>query len=259
MDIQDVLEIFDREQRKEVVYPGMRREETDNVIRMIPETMHEGMIIYSDFPEKNIKDVVLNEIQYFSKLGIDFEWKAFRHDEPTGLNSVLANMGFEVEMPDSVMVYDLSEAADWVHDEIPPAIRRISSSDEVERVLTVQRRVWDEKLPNLESYLRLQMDQYPDLISIFAAYDHHEPVSSAWITYYPGSQFAGLWGGSTLPDFRNQGYYSNLLKIRMQEALQRGIRYLTVDAKPTNRPILERLGFKCITHTWRCVWRVNQN
>ncbi|MBI9048691.1 MAG: hypothetical protein JEZ00_04700 [Anaerolineaceae bacterium] len=259
MDIQDVLEIFDREQRKEVMLPGMRREETANVIRMIPDKKNEGMIIYSHLPNKKIEDVILSEIGYFSKLGMDFEWKAYRHDQPEGLNALLANMGFEVETPDSVMVYDLAEAPAWVHEDISPGIRRITSSEEVERVLTVQRKVWDEELPNLVSYLRLQLNQYPDLISIFAAYDNKTPVSSAWTTYYPGSQFAGLWGGSTLPDFRKQGYYSSLLKIRMQEAMQRGVRYLTVDASPMSRPILENFGFQCITHAWRCVWRVNQN
>jgi hypothetical protein len=259
MDIQDVLEIFDREQRKEVIYPGMRREETDSVIRMIPENMSEGIIVYSHMPGQKIEDIVLREIQYFSKLGMDFEWKAYRHDEPAGLNALLANMGFEVETPDSVMVYDLTEDMNWIQEDDTPGIRRITSIDEIDRALSVQKQVWDEDLPNLISYLRLQMNQYPDLISIFAAYENQMPVSSAWITYYPGSQFAGLWGGSTLPDYRKQGYYSSLLKIRMQEALQRGMRYVTVDASPMSRPILERFGFKCITHAWRCVWRVNQN
>jgi hypothetical protein len=259
MDIQDILEIFDREQRREITYPGMRREETPNVIRMIPDKLQEGMIIYSQLPDKKIKQIIQQEIGYFSQLGIDFEWKAYRHDQPQGLNALLADLGFEVETPDSVMVYDLSESAGVMDVDVLPGIRRLTSSDEVERVLSVQKQVWDEELPNVISYLQLQMEQYPDLISIFAAYEGGLPVSSAWITYYPGSQFAGLWGGTTLPDFRNQGYYSSLLKIRMQEAHQRGVRYITVDASPMSRPILENFGFRCITHAWRCVWRVNQN
>lgn len=259
MDIQDVLEIFDREQRKEITYPGMRREETDHVIRMVPDEMHEGIIVYSHLPVKKLKEVIKEQIGYFSKLGMDFEWKAYRHDQPEGLNAILAEMGFEVETPDSVMVYDINDPSPLLSFEPVENIRRVTSSNEVAQILSVQQQVWDEELPNVSSYLQVQMEQYPELISIYAAYESDKPVSSAWITYHPGSHFAGLWGGTTLPDFRNRGYYSSLLKVRIQEAKERGFRYVTVDASPMSRPILENFGFKCITHAWRCVWHVNQN
>ena len=259
MDIQDVLEIFDREQRKEITYPGMRREETDHVIRMVPDQLQEGMIVYSHLPNKKMKEIIKEQIGYFSKLGLDFEWKAYRHDQPEGLNTILAEMGFEVETPDSVMVYDINDPNPFLSIEAVENIRRVTSAEEVAHILSVQQQVWDEALPSVQTYLQLQMEKTPDLISIFAVYEEDTPVSSAWITYHPGSHFAGLWGGTTLPDFRNRGYYSSLLKVRIQEAKDRGFRYVTVDASPMSRPILENFGFRCITHAWRCVWRVNHN
>jgi len=33
-----------------------------------------------------------------------------------------------------------------------------------------------------------------------------------------------------------------------------GAKYLLVDALPTSRPILERLGFQHLTDTWACEW-----
>lgn len=259
MDIQAVLAKFDQEQRREITYPGMRKEETDHVIRMIPDHMNEGLIVYSNLPEQGCKKIIQNEIGYFSRLGMNFEWKAYGHDHPKGLNQLLAEMGFEVDAPDSVMVLNLQDENPMMQSEIVPGIRRLTSPGEVKQVLTVQQQVWDEELPGVISHLQLQMEQYPQLISIFAAYDGDTPVSSAWITYHENSQFAGLWGGSTLPDFRNRGYYSSLLKVRINEAISRGVQFATVDASPMSRPILEHFGFQCITHAWRCVWRVTKN
>jgi GNAT superfamily N-acetyltransferase len=259
VDIKNVLEIFDQDQRREITIPGMRREETDHVIRMIPEKMDEGIIIYSHLPGKKIEEIIKHEIGYFSQLGLDFEWKAYRHDQPEGLNTLLADMGFEVETPDSVMVYDINDPSPLLTYEPVNTIRRLTSAEDVAHVLSVQQQVWDEELPGVVNYLQYRLERCPELISVFGAYENDKPVSSAWITYHPGSHFAGLWGGTTLPDFRNRGYYSSLLKVRIQEAKERGFRYVTVDASPMSRPILENFGFRCITHAWRCVWRVHKN
>ena len=259
MEIRDVLNKFDREQRKEIIFPGMRREETAHVIRMIPNKSDEGIIIYSHLQGKNIKEIIKKEIGYFSALGLDFEWKAYGHDRPEGLNTLLADMGFEVEVPDSVMVFDLMDSNELIDSPLVPGIRRLTTADEIEQAMGMQELVWEDDMTHIANYLKLQLEQYPDQISIFAAFEMDKPVSNGWITFHPGSEFAGLWGGTTLPDFRNRGYYSSLLKIRMQEAMQRGVRYVTVDASPMSRPILENFGFQCITHAWRCVWRVHKN
>jgi hypothetical protein len=42
---------------------------------------------------------------------------------------------------------------------------------------------------------------------------------------------------------------------RARDARAFGARYLIVDALPTSRPILERLGFQWLTDTWPCEWR----
>lgn len=43
-------------------------------------------------------------------------------------------------------------------------------------------------------------------------------VSAAWTHYLPGTSFATLWGGSTLKQYRQRGYYSALLAVRAREA-----------------------------------------
>lgn len=61
--------------------------------------------------------------------------------------------------------------------------------------------------------------------------------------FSPGTQFASLWGGGTAPAWRGRGVYKALVAYRTRLAVERGYRYLQVDAMPDSQPILSRLGF----------------
>jgi predicted acetyltransferase len=75
------------------------------------------------------------------------------------------------------------------------------------------------------------------------------------VYYHPHSQFADLWGGSTLPNCRGRGLYTAVLAARVQEAVQRGYRFLTIDASPMSRPIVARHGFRLLTYAHACEWK----
>jgi len=72
--------------------------------------------------------------------------------------------------------------------------------------------------------------------------------------FRPGTDFAGLWGGSTLPAWRGRGIYRAMVAARAQRAAARGVRYLQVDASDDSAPILRRLGFRAVTTTTPYVW-----
>jgi hypothetical protein len=79
-------------------------------------------------------------------------------------------------------------------------------------------------------------------------------VSAAWLVTVPGTRFAGLWGGSTLEEWRSRGVYRTLVAERARLAISRGIDFLWVDASAQSRPILERLGMTAMTETTPWVW-----
>jgi predicted acetyltransferase len=93
-------------------------------------------------------------------------------------------------------------------------------------------------------------------MSVYVAYVNQQPASAAWVYFPKQSQFASLWGGSTISGFRKQGFYTSLLAVRAQEAKARKRRYLTVDASPMSRPILEKFGFEMIAYSYPCKWKV---
>lgn len=76
------------------------------------------------------------------------------------------------------------------------------------------------------------------------------------ITFYQRGQFASLGGAATLPNYRGRGLYTALLAIRVQEAKQRGVRFLDSEASPLSRPILEKFGFQRLTSAHLCEWQV---
>ena len=83
-------------------------------------------------------------------------------------------------------------------------------------------------------------------------------VSVGRLETHPDGMFAGLYGGGTLASHRGRGFYRAMVAARARDAIELGARYLMVDALPTSRPILERLGFVRLTDSWPCIWRPDE-
>ncbi|MDT0419668.1 acetyltransferase [Streptomyces sp. DSM 41982] len=80
------------------------------------------------------------------------------------------------------------------------------------------------------------------------------PLHASRIEFVPGTDFAGLWGGSTLAAWRGRGLYRATVAARARIAAARGVRYLQVDASADSAPILRRLGFVALTTTTPYIW-----
>src|SRR4029077_3140111 len=89
----------------------------------------------------------------------------------------------------------------------------------------------------------------PDVSVAVVAVVNGQPVSGGRVDFEDGVEFAGLYGGITLPEYRGRGLYRATVAKRAELARERGYRWLYSDALPTSRPILERLGFVAITTT----------
>jgi hypothetical protein len=105
--------------------------------------------------------------------------------------------------------------------------------------------------------LRLELALPGEPLLMYLAYAGGVPASAAWIRFQEGTDFASLFGGSTLQRYRKRGLYTALLNIRAQAALERGYRFLMVDASEMSRPILEKHGFIKVTTAHAYKYRVN--
>ncbi|MEM7531124.1 MAG: GNAT family N-acetyltransferase [Chloroflexota bacterium] len=255
MDKSQLISLYIQDQRIDVTYPDTRREVTPDVVRHIDTSGEgEGTVIYSQLTEANAEASICEQVAYFESIEQSFEWKVYDYDTPPDLKERLDAVGFVVEEADAIMVLDLDDAPSRLWQPIRHDIQQITEPEKLIDVQTVEERVWDEDASWVVDYLDSVLRQYPDQMSVYVAYVDDQPASAAW-TYFPQqSQFASLWGGATVRRFRQQGLYTALLAIRAQEAKARQVRYLTVDASPMSRPILEKFGFQMIAYAYACKW-----
>lgn len=102
-----------------------------------------------------------------------------------------------------------------------------------------------------EGSLAAEMRANPDALDVVVVEESPDgpALCAAWLRYTPGSDFASMWGGSTLPDWRRRGLYRATVSHRAALAQQRGYRYMRLDTSPDSRPILERLGLQAVATT----------
>jgi hypothetical protein len=255
MKTADLIALYNQDQRRDAEYPDTRREVTPTVVRHIGlSDSREGHIIFSQLDEANADDTIREQIRYFESLGQDFEWKLYDYDQPSDLKERLESHGFAVEEAETIMVLPLENAPQILWQPVSLNIRQITDPDQLADVRTIQEQVWNEDFSWLIEYLAGSLRKYPQQMSVYVAYVDAQPASAAWIFFPNHSQFASLWGGSTLSNFRKQGLYTALLAIRAQEARARGVRFLTVDASDMSRPILAKFGFEKIAISYPCKW-----
>jgi GNAT superfamily N-acetyltransferase len=156
------------------------------------------------------------------------EWKYYSHDGPE-LRARLVAAGLEPDDEETVVV---AEAAS-----IP------SPPEDVEL------RIVDEEFVDLAASVFGDRFDLPEKAVAVVAVVDGQPVSGGRIDFEDGVEFAGLFGGITLPEYRGRGLYRATVASRAELARERGYRWLYSDALPTSRPILERLGFVPITTT----------
>ena len=256
-EMDEIRKLYDQQQRITIDYARVKREVRPHTVRLVDKINERGTVIYSQLDESNADQTIREEIAYFKKLKIadDLEWKLFDYDPPTDLKARLIAHGFVPQDPDAVLILDLQAVPPVLLEPISQAVQRITDEARLSEIVTIHKGVWDEDNDWLVKSLGRTLREKPQELSVYIAYVDGNPASAGWIDYHEGNPFAGLWGGSTLPEYRQRGLYTALVKARVQEAKARGIRYLTIDASPMSRAVLEKFGFRLMAYAWECNYR----
>ncbi|MER5936052.1 GNAT family N-acetyltransferase [Streptomyces sp. NPDC001928] len=251
MDHAAVLSLFDRDMREGARPDGpeSRIERVGGVVRQVSSAHGWNGVVWSDLDAASADRAIAEQIAHFSGLGREFEWKLYGHDLPVDLGQRLRAGGFTAQPEETLMI---GEVAGLNLDAEPPeGIRVLPVTDRagVDLVAQVHEKAFGTDSSRLRHQLLAQLAAGTDTVVAVVALAGETPVSAARMELVPGTRFAGLWGGGTVEGWRGRGIYRALVAHRARAAVDRGYRYLQVDAMSASRPILERLGFEPLTTT----------
>jgi len=254
----DIVALFDHE-RLTLTPAHTAVEREGGIVRHLPVVGGQYWMMYSRHAEGELDAAIEREKAHLASLHPHYtslEWKAYEHDQPANLVERLAAHGFEIHETEALLVLDIADAPADLLAPVTLDVRRVANAQGVADYFAVSESVFGEDHSRWRNAIEQLVASGDSSVSVYVAYDNHKPVSSCRISFELGSQFAGLWGGATRESHRGKGYYKALVSARLQEAKQRGIRFLYIDALPMSQPILERRGFRFLGHTHPCVWCV---
>ena len=261
LDAADLLRVYDSQLRGEAEVLTAETCERHGPLLWATYSDGRGFVTYRSLAgsEDRLESLVAATRTHFeAQPGMrEVEWKTRGHDVAPGLPDILREHGFEPQDAESVMLGEAQAMA--VDVVLPPgvSVRRITTEPDLRRMSVMQAMVFGDGHPDeahtAELLRRLAAD--PDGLELWVAEADGEVISAGRLEPVPGTQVAGIWGGSTLAPWRGRGIYRALTAERARSALRRGFPFLHSDSTEFSRPILERSGFLKITTTTPYEWR----
>lgn len=251
MDTDAVLATFDEQLRRHVgpASADEKVEYDEQVTRSIPAGQGWAGVIWSGLDPASADRVIAEQVSRFTQLPSSWEWKHYSYDQPADLPQRLLAAGFTAEPPEALMVAEISDLA--LDTPPPPGVElaEVTDSRGVQDLVKVHDSVFGGDHAAAGLALLDALTRQPPIAAALVALAGPEPVAAARVEFHPGSEFASLWGGGTLPAWRGRGVFRALVARRAALASARGFRYLQVDASPASQPVLRRLGFTQLATT----------
>jgi GNAT superfamily N-acetyltransferase len=254
--VNDLRDAYDEQLRLEAEVGR-----ADDVVELGPLMLatfeHGGFVTYRSLEGHDVDTLISGAIVHFRDRTdvATFEWKTRGHDRPEDLGERLAEHGLLAEPVETVMIGEAAALA--VPVDVPGVtVRRVGETGDVrgdvEAMLAMQESVFGRgRGPSVESALATLESGEAEM---WLAEVDGTVVCAGRLQIVPGTEFAGIWGGATLPEHRGRGIYRALVSARARSAVDRGVRYLHSDSTDMSRPILQRSGLLPVTTTTPYVW-----
>jgi predicted GNAT family acetyltransferase len=252
----DLLRAYDDQLRTKAETLGALAVERSGPLWLVTFAGGVGFVSYRDLEGADPEELVQVALERFRKdEGIEeIEWKTRAHDVAPGLHEALTASGFEAQERESVMV---GEAAALAFEVVLPEdvmLRRIRSEPDIRAMAEMQDEAFGNDISGRIVEDLLRRLARGDDVELWVAEADGKVVSAGRLEPVPDTEFAGIWGGATLPEWRGQGIYRALTAARARSALARGKRFVHSDSTEMSRPILERSGLVKVTETTPYLW-----
>ena len=185
------------------------------------------------------------------------EWKTRGHDEVPGLHEALLDAGFIAAEPESIMVGEARRLDVDVPLPTGVTLRRITQEGDVRAMLAMQAEVFGDGAARAEGMACELLDRLAhgdDGLQLWVAEADGRIVSAGRLDPVAGTDFAGIWGGATRPEWRGRGIYRALTAVRARAAIAMGLRLIHSDSTEFSRSILKRSGLVKVSTTTPYEW-----
>lgn len=256
----DYLAAYDAQLRTDAETPGALRIERLGPLSLVTFARGRGFVTYRDLggvDADTIESWVGQVLDHYVRDPAisRVEWKTRGHDHAPGLHESLILSGFEPEETESIMI----GRADLLDVDVPlpeaVTLRRVSDAADVRAMSAMQGVVFGDDPSEDASDALLQRLALADGMELWVAEVGGEVVGAGRLEPVDGTDFAGVWGGAVLPDWRRRGIYRALTAVRVRSALAQGKTLVHSDSTEWSRPILERSGLVAVSTTTPYRWR----
>ncbi|HEY5787587.1 MAG TPA: GNAT family N-acetyltransferase [Microlunatus sp.] len=254
------LAAYDAQLRTDAETPSALRVDRLGPLRLVTFAGGRGFITYADLEGADaatIRGWVAEALAHFHDQPeiTRVEWKTRGHDVAPGLHESLLDNGFVPDEPESIMIGDARLLAVDVPVPEGVGLRRVSSETDVRAMCVMESIAFGDDDAEEMSRALLRRLGLDDGMELWVAEAAGRMISAGRLEPVVGTEFAGLWGGATLPQWRRRGIYRALTAARARSALSLGKNLLHSDSTEFSRPILERSGLIKVSTTTPYEWR----
>jgi GNAT superfamily N-acetyltransferase len=256
----EYLDAYDVQLRTDAETPGAVAVTRLGPLRLVRFAGGSGFVTYRDLggaDEAAVGELVEQTVAHYREdpsVG-RVEWKTRGHDHAPGLHDALLRNGFQPEEPESIMIGEARLLAVPVALPVGVEVRRVTAEADVRAMAAMQAEMFGDSESEELADAMLRRLGPADGPQLWVAEADGQIVSAGRLEPVGGTEFAGIWGGATRPEWRRQGIYRALTAARARSALSLGKTLIHSDSTEHSRPILERAGLVKVSTTTPYLWR----
>jgi ribosomal protein S18 acetylase RimI-like enzyme len=258
-DTHEFLSAYDEQLRTDAETPSATAETRLGSLRLVTFEGGSGFVTYPSprgEETETMAQLVAPALEHFRRLPAitDVEWKTRGHDRAVGLHEALTDHGFEPDEQESIMIgHGRSLVADVALPE-GVTLRQVSGATDVRAMTEMEDLAFGSDVSDAMTRALLRRLALDDGMELWVAEMSGRVLAAGRLEPVADSDFAGIWGGATLPAWRGRGIYRALTAERARSALAKGKELIHSDSTEYSRPILERAGLVKVSTTTPYRW-----